>query len=277
MIVAVDIGGTKTLVALVDQKDRILAKHKFPTNKDFNKLITDLGGVIKDIQKESNIKANIISVGCAGSIDRKNGIIINSPNLNWSKVPLREKLSKTIKINKILIENDANLAGLAEAHTLKSLNQKVMYVTFSTGVGAGFVQNGQLEPSLLDAEVGYMIFWHDGKMMYWESFASGKSIVKKYGKMAAELNDQKAWKAMSKNMAIGIVDSCAIFMGDTVIIGGSVGTHFDKYSKFLKEEVTKLIKKSPVIKEPKIVQAKNAEEAVINGCIIFARQHAKHR
>jgi glucokinase len=275
MVVAVDIGGTKTLVALVDQKDQALVKYKFKTNHLFDKFVADLSDYINNIQKENDKKASVISIGCAGSIDRKNGIILNSPNLGWLKAPLKQKLVKSTYINNIYIENDANLAGLAEAYALKNINQKVMYITFSTGVGAGFIDNGRLEPSLLDAEIGYMLFRHENKMMYWESFASGKSIVKKYGKMAAELNDEKAWKEISKNMAIGIVDSCAIFMPDTVIVGGGVGTHFDKYRKYLKEEVARLVKKSVMLKEPKIVQAKHAEEAVLNGTIILAKQYAK--
>jgi predicted NBD/HSP70 family sugar kinase len=270
MIIAIDIGGTKTLVALVSQDGRVLKKIKFISPKNYQEYIKILIENINSIAKEP---ISVISIGCAGKIDREQGVIKISPNLGWVDVPLVPDLSQHFKNVSVIIENDANLAGLSEAHGLKNMDQKVMYITFSTGIGTGFIVNGELDANLLDSEGGHMVFEHGNKMMDWESFAAGRTIVKDYGKRASELDDLAAWAKIVKNMAIGIVDNCAVFMPDIVIIGGGVGTYFDKFKKPLRDAVNKLIKESIMIKNPVIVGAKYAEEAVILGCVIKAKQY----
>lgn len=274
MIIAVDIGGTKTLVASVTQGGEVIEKVKFPSPRDYPEYIKKLSETITALAKET---ISIISIGCAGEIDRERGFIKFSPNLGWSNTPLCPDLNKCFSGIPIIIENDANLAALSEAHALSNINQRVMYVTFSTGVGTGFVINGVLDESLLDSEGGHMVFEHDGKMVDWESFAAGRVIVAKYGKMASELEDPNAWTEIANNMALGIVDNNAVFMADTVVIGGGVGTYFEKYKKPLRQAVERLIKKAIMVKKPVIVGAKNAEEAVMLGCIIKAKQHEQRR
>ena len=274
MIVAVDIGATKTLVVTAQKNGKILTEIKFYTPKEFAKFIEALVQTINDSVKES---ISIISVGTAGQINRKSGTILYSPNLGWFNAPLKQKLAEFFPKVPIIVENDANLAGLAEANNLKNIEQKVMYITFSTGIGTGFVTNGQLDASLLDSEGGHMVFEYKGKITNWESYAAGRLIPKKYGKMASEIDDKRIWKEITKNMAIGIINCCAIYPANTVIIGGSVGTYFKKYSQFLNDELTRLSKKSIMIRKPTIVGAKNAEKAVILGCIFIATRHEQHR
>jgi predicted NBD/HSP70 family sugar kinase len=273
MTIAIDIGGTKTLIAAVHNNHPI-QKQKFPTPKKYNDFINVL---ISNVQQITSSPIDVIAIGCAGPMDRSNGLIIKSPNLGWANKPIKNDLKKVFSKAQIYLENDANLAALSEAHHLKNIHQKVLYVTFSTGVGTGFVDNGVLVPELLDSEGGHMIFEHNGQMMDWESFAAGRAIVQKYGKMASELNDPVAWKAITQNMAIGIIDQCALFPADTVIIGGGVGTYFNKFGKFLKKAVDELAKTSKVISVPNIIGAYNAEEAVMLGCIILANQNEQHR
>jgi predicted NBD/HSP70 family sugar kinase len=276
MMIAIDIGGTKTLVALATEDGKLIDKVKFLSVKDYGDFIELLGNYVAKFVK--NNKVNIVSIGCSGLVDRSNGVMKRIPNLNWLDKPLAKDIAKFADHStKIIIENDANLAGLSEAHLLDNINQKVMYITFSTGIGTGFIDNGVLVPELLDSEGGHMVFEHQGQMMDWESFAAGRAIVEKYGKMAADLDDSKAWAEITQNMAIGIVDSCAIFAADTVIIGGGVGTYYAKYAKQLDASVKRLVGKTSMIKMPTIIGAKNAEGAVIQGCIILAKQNHEQR
>ena len=274
MIIAVDIGATKTLVALASQQGKIIRQVRFLSTKKYPDFVKDL---VQQIKALSNQPMSAVVIGCAGMIDRRYGIIMNSPNLKWLNKPLGHDIFKALGNVKVVLENDANLAGLAEAHLLDNVKQKVMYVTFSTGIGTGYIENGVLVPELLDSEGGHMVFEHKGQIVDWESFAAGKAIVKKYGKMASELDSRSAWKSITKNMALGIVNNCAVFPADTIIIGGGVGTYFKKYARPLRKAVKRLITKSIMLKIPKIVGAKNPEEAVILGCIILAQQHEQHR
>ena len=77
---------------------------------------------------------------------------------------------------------------------------------------------------------------------------------------------------MCLSVAIGIVDLATVLEPDVVIIGGGVGTHFAKYGEFLHEYIKELTPK--LVDPPKVVAAQAAEEAVIYGCAVLARQHA---
>lgn len=276
MIIAVDIGGTKTLVALATDDGKLIKKVKFLSVKNYQNYIKILGKNITEVIGSNKI--SIVAIGCPGLVDRSQGTMKKIPNLDWVDKPLVKDVTKFVnRTTKVIIENDANLAGLSEAHLLDKNNLKVMYITFSTGIGTGFIDNGVLVPELLDSEGGHMLFEHNGQIMDWESFTAGRAIVEKYGKMAADLDDSKAWAEIAQNMAIGIVDNCAVFPADIVIIGGGVGTYYAKYAKQLNEAVKCLIDKAPMIKTPNIIGAKHAEGAVIRGCIILAKQNYEQR
>ena len=273
MIIAIDIGGTKTLVAMATSDGKIVKQVKFLSIKNYKKYIKLLSKHVAEFSKDTKITR--IAIGCPGSIDRKLGEVKKNMNLGWRNEFLVKDLSKLTNIpeNKIIIENDANLAGLSEAQTSSMLNLKVLYITFSTGIGTAFMDNGRLVPSLLDSEGGYMVFEHEGQIVSWESIASGHAMVNEYSKTAAELNDKNTWAKIVKNMAFGIVNNCAIFQPDTVIIGGGVGSYFTKYDNQLNRSVKQLLKKAPMVKMPTIIQAQEPEEAVIRGCVILAQQH----
>lgn len=274
MNIAIDIGGTKTLVALVDPSGQILNQIKFATPQEYSEFIDALSNTVKEISSEI---PNLISMSVPGSIDRQNGIVKMLGNLPWIDKPIVRDVSSATGIQVVIIENDANLAALSEANSLENPQQRVMYVTFSTGIGTGFVVNCHLSEDLLDSEGGHMVFLIDGEFKEWEDMASGRAIVAKYGKKASEIDDPNIWREIAKYMAIGIVNNCALFMSDTVIIGGGVGTHFDKFSQQLRDEVDNLLPIAKMVPRPNIVGAKQAEEAVILGCIIKALQYEQHK
>lgn len=271
MIIAIDIGGTKTLVALCKKNGDVVKQTRFetpPKYKDFIKLLQD---TISELPLGD---VSITAVAAPGKIDRKNGVGIMFGNLGWKNVPLMADIKSVTKTT-VLIENDANLAGLSEAHRIKPLPHRVLYITISTGIGTGLVTDGYLDPEFLDSEGGNMLFEHDGKLEAWEKFSSGKAIVAKYGKRASDLDDPVAWKEIAKWFSIGIVDLTAVLEPNVIVIGGGVGTHFKKYSHFLKEYVNEFTPR--LVEKPQIVPAQAAEEAVVYGCVILANHHEQHK
>ena len=161
------------------------------------------------------------------------------------------------------VENDAKLAALSEAIKLKEDYRKVLYVTISTGIGAGLIINKKISPDFDNIEVGQMLFEHDGKLERWERFASGKAIVAEFGKPASDITDPHTWYVISHNIAIGLIDLIATLTPDIIIIGGGVGSHFDKFGDRLIEDL-KVYQSNLLIVTP-IQQATNAEDAVIYG------------
>ncbi len=130
--------------------------------------------------------------------------------------------------------------------------------------------DGIIDAEYADMEFGNMIFEHEGKMRTWEEFASGKAIYAKYGMKASEIDDPGIWYAISRDIALGLTNVVANLTPDVVIIGGGVGSHFDKFADQLHEEM--LLFGSQVVTVPPIRKALRAEEAVIYGCYELACQ-----
>lgn len=269
MVLAIDIGGTKTLVAPCDDAGNPLQELRFPTPQKYTDFKTELAKTVASLTSDFTV----VVAAVPGKLDRKNGVAIAFGNLPWKNVPIQADIAK-ITGKKVFIENDANLAGLSEANRITPLPHRALYITFSTGIGTGIITDGTLDPDFLDSEGGSMLFEHNGKLEPWEKFASGKAIVAKYGKRASELDDPVAWKEIAKWFAIGIVDLTSVLEPDIIIIGGGVGTHYKKYETYLKQYITDL---TPVlVNTPKIVPAHAAEEAVIFGCAVLAKQHGNY-
>lgn len=267
MYLAIDIGGTKTFVALLDEKGAIQQRLRFPTSKDYSLFIRKLADTVAYLSTNTFLA---VGVGAPGRIDRKRGVGVGMGNLPWDNVPLYADTSKIVRSKKIVIENDAKLAGLSEAILVKDRFDKVLYVTIGTGIGTALIYKQEIVALMRDAEGGKILLEHDGKLQEWEDFASGKAIKKIFGKPASEITDSKTWREIARNISIGLLNQIAIFQPEVVIIGGGVGTYFEKF----KDPLEKALKRFeiPLIPIPPIIAANRAEDAVIYGCYELAKQ-----
>jgi len=269
MYLGVDIGGSKTLLAIFDEQGQLTDQYKLPTNKNYPDFLNELSQAIKEKLGSHNF------AGCAcavpGLIDRKNGIGLVFGNLSWRNVPIKKDLEQILGNVPVRIENDANLAALSEAVLVRDTYNKVLYLTVSTGINDGIIVDGKIEANLSDGEAGQMVLEHDGKLQKWEDFASGRALVEKYGKKASEIEDPVIWKEFSEGLALGIRELLAVLQPQVVILGGGVGAHYEKFATHLKEELNKL--KSDMVVNPPILKAQRAEEAVAYGCYEFIRQN----
>ncbi|MES2970957.1 MAG: ROK family protein [Patescibacteria group bacterium] len=267
---AVDIGGTKTLVAVFTPEGEVVESQKFRTPQVYEEFKQELAANVAKLSTNNFLGG---AIGMPGQVDRALGISISAgPNLQWSNSPLAADLQSLINAP-AAIENDANLAGLSEALLVKETYRKTLYITLSTGIGGGYVIDGLLDLNTLDAEVGHMIFERDGTFRTWESFASGKAIVAKYGKRASEIEDTTIWEEISLNIAIGIINVSAVLTPDVIIIGGGVGAHLEKFINPLNKKLAEL--KPGSLKLPAVIQAGRPEEAVIYGCYELAKQQSR--
>lgn len=269
MYLAIDIGGTKTLLARMNKQGKIEESFKFPTPQNYEEFSKILA---ENIDKITTTTWSAVCVALPGRVDREKGVGVAFGNLPWLNVPIRDDIKKVAKCE-VIIENDVKLAGLSEARLLKPKRHKAVYLTISTGISDGIIINNVIDPDLQDSEAGHMLFERDGQLVTWESFASGKAIVKRFGKLASEQNDPSVWKIIARDFAIGIIDIIANIQPDIVIIGGGVGSHFHKYEKPLMKELKKY--ENPMVPIPPVVAAKNPEEAVIFGCYELISDHEK--
>lgn len=268
MYLAIDIGGTKTLVAVLSAGGEVLQSVRFETPELYPDFLKEFETSFSKLEKPDHIKACV--VGAPGKINRTRGTGIAFGNLEWENVPIGHDLKSIVKVP-VLVENDANLAGLSEAILVRKQYKKALYITISTGIGGVLIINGKIDPDTADMEFGHMLFEHNDQLQKWQDFASGKAIFKKFGKRASEITDASAWYVISRNIAIGLINVISTLTPDVVIIGGGVGSHFEKFSDRLREEL--IIYGSDVVTIPPLLKAQRAEEAVIYGCYELARQN----
>ncbi|HVS58991.1 MAG TPA: ROK family protein [Candidatus Saccharimonadales bacterium] len=265
MYAGVDIGGTKTLVAALNTEGVITEQERFPTPDNYEAFVEKLANTVANMSTKDFGAAG---VGIPGKINREHGIGLDFGHLNWHHVPIQTDCEKIFHCPTVL-ENDANLAGLSEAMLVPQY-QKVLYVTVSTGIGTGVIDNRTIEPALADSEGGHILLEHHGKLVTWESFASGHALVEKYGKQAEELGEHDAaWNHIARNLSRGILELVAVIQPDVIIFGGSVGRYFERFQgplhKYLKQY------EMPLVTIPPLREAARPEEAVIYGCYDLAK------
>jgi predicted NBD/HSP70 family sugar kinase len=265
MYVGIDIGGTKTLLAALTNEGVITESIKFPTPEDYDDFLKELHKTVLCLTKK-DFKAG--AVAAPGMIDRTHGIFEKGGNLTWKHVPLQHDVER-ITHCPMLVENDANLAGLSEAMLLKDKHAKVLYLTISTGIGGGFIVNQQIDPTMADIEPGQMMLQRGDKVVKWESFASGKAMYEKYHQKASDIEDPAIWQAVVKNWAVGFVDLLAVTQPDVIVLGGGVGHYLPKYHDLLVAELKKY--NTPLVPIPPIIKAQRPEEAVVYGCYDLAK------
>ena len=264
MLVTVDTGGTKTLIASFSEDGVIGRQIKFPTPPNQDDYTDLLKSTLKKEYGGHRVEA--IVVGMPGIV--KDGVAIWCENLKWSNFNVAQALKDTLGSTPILVENDANLAGLAETRTLKPQPDFSLYVTISTGIGTGIITNGKIDPELRLSEGGRSLVEYNGSVREWEDFASGKAIYRSYGQYARDIHDEQTWYQIADRISRGFLALIPVLQPETIIIGGSIGTFFDQYA----DKLTGILKEKlpPHIPCPPFLQAQHPEQAVIYGCYYYA-------
>jgi glucokinase len=195
-IVALDIGGTNTRVALINEKYEIESVKIEPTVVGNTELF--LANVKKTINEAiPNLKdVSAFAMGVPGRV-RYDGFIYALPNIHIDNVPLAEYLTKEFKKPAYVI-NDAEVAALAEAnigpwHKAKSL----YFVTISTGVGGALTVNGQLKNSSYEA--GHTMTQYHGEVHEFEHMASGVGIRRLCDMNGLEIESAQQFFQLVKN------------------------------------------------------------------------------
>jgi glucokinase len=141
-----------------------------------------------------------IGVASPGPLDNRTGIIYSPPNLpSWEKVPLRDILQEKYQ-KPVVVENDANAAALGEfLFGAGQGSRDMVYLTVSTGIGAGVIANGKILEGASGAagELGHItIDWQSGQRCSCgnvgclEALASGTAIARQANEAIA--SDQGA-------------------------------------------------------------------------------------
>lgn len=268
MILAIDVGGTKTLIALFNHEGRILRKQLLETPSDYNLFKDRLIAALRAFW-EPGIEIEAIGLAVPGLVDYKTGFVTKFGNLDWKNVDIKDQLQHDFNVP-VFIDNDANVGALFEANQLDPTPQLAVYVTIGTGIGTGIIFNGKIDQSIAKSEGGHIVLRHHDQYVVWEDIASGRAIRRDYQKYAYEIDDKAVWDDIARRIALGLFSIIPLLQPDAVIIGGGIGTHFAKYKDTLNQELAQNL--PHMVDMPHITAATHSEEAVVYGCNILARQ-----
>lgn len=148
--IAIDIGGTKTLCALVDDRYRIRHEIKFKTDpaQGRKKYTEGLLRAVKELGKQADrakLPLTGAGVASAGVVDTKECMIVESRNILWlQEFRIGRELRKALKLD-CVVGNDVQLALYGE-HELGVASElpNVLGVFFGTGVGGAAIINGEI-------------------------------------------------------------------------------------------------------------------------------------
>ena len=213
MYLAIDIGGTKTLVALFTDWGKIVKRFKFKTPRGSKRFVDELTTVLKNGFVRKSVKVVVVTIP---GVVQKN-YTVKFGNRDWPDLDLITPL-KELFTCPIYFENDANLATFYEGSFYKG---KTVFLTFSTGIGGGVVENGALSKRYSDFEPGHVEFIYDGEKSEWEDLAAASAINAKYNKLVNDITDPADWSEIVNRMLLGIVPLTTSIKPDRIIFGGS--------------------------------------------------------
>ncbi len=167
--IGIDLGGTNIAVGLVDENNKIIHSDSIPTLKErhWSEIIKDMAALSLKVLAESGhtldeVKA--VGIGCPGSIDKKNGVVVYSNNIVMDHVPMAEEIRKYIDLP-VFLENDANAAALGEYAIYGEGVSSYVFMTLGTGVGGGIILDGKVWSGFngAGAEIGHQSLVFNGK------------------------------------------------------------------------------------------------------------------
>jgi glucokinase len=189
----IDLGGTKTLAAVVDLSDgSIVASARKRTRaergQDFvtQRTIELANSAIAAAKLSDDDKLLAIGVGAAGQIDRKNGIVLDAPNLGVHNMALGSILNKNFNLP-VFVGNDVEVAAMGECLFGSGRDYDNFVCLFvGTGIGSGIIQHGQIYAGLTGTagEAGHMTIQAGGRICgcgsrgCLEAYASRTAITK---------------------------------------------------------------------------------------------------
>jgi len=191
-VLAIDLGGTKILAAVISSRGQVVAGEYYLTLADEGPqaVINRIFSAVDCLLSLGNIdlsQLDSISIAAAGAIDIGKGLVTSSPNLpGWHNVPLRDIVKEKYKVNTFLL-NDTSAAALGE-HRFgagKGVNNLV-YLTVGTGIGGGIIINGKLYSGASGSagELGHMTIdvngprCNCGSIGCLEMLASGTAVAR---------------------------------------------------------------------------------------------------
>jgi len=197
---AIDLGGSKIIIALVSPRGEIIAKEYIATLAEegpeavMQRMFAAQSCLVdKAGQQCSSVAA--LAIAAAGAIDSEEGVVTASPNLpGWYNVRLRDIAEERTGLKTLLI-NDANAAAWGEYCFGAGRGvANLICIIVGTGIGGGIIINGELYTGASGSagEIGHMTIdingprCNCGNVGCLEVLASGEAMAKEARRRIAQ-------------------------------------------------------------------------------------------
>ncbi|MDK2896740.1 MAG: glucokinase [Candidatus Atribacteria bacterium] len=304
----IDIGGTKLRVGLVNEKLEMLdlmvtQKHRMLDPESLTNMITACISQLIDRHPETKLIG--AGVGYPGPINFLKGSTFSYCNLlsgEWNNVPLQKMIERKVDLPTIL-DNDANLAGLAEMYLGAGQGlSNVVYLTISTGIGGAIFINKKIYRGFLGSagEFGHMVIDIHGmeckcgnkgcfmsqvsglgleKIVREDSSCSflfssqddNDDCVKKLLELAISGHPSalKAVQPLAHQISTGLLNIVYILNPEAIVVGGSLGKAFLKIFSSSLNQYLKSYLPEEVVSQTKILEAKLGDvNGILGGAIL---------
>lgn len=253
MIAAVDIGGTKIAVGIVDEEGQVLTRAQTPTDAtNYSNGLETIVEMLQQAESDHGTKVTGIGIGATGPVDPIRGEFGDVDFLpGWRGKNLVSDLARRFGV-RVAMENDGDAAALAEAGWGAGRNRsRLIYVTVGTGIGGGIILDGKLYRGVDGAhpEIGHHVIDPSGPECScgfrgcWESLAAGPAMVNWIERHAppgylhrqgitakricefAQQGDEIAEQAVAHEgyyLGLGLANLINLFTPDAVVLSGSV-------------------------------------------------------
>ena len=245
-VIGVDVGGTKTLAAVVNRQGEVEEHVTHPTDvSSQDALLAGLDAIVDELRQGREIAA--LGFGVPSRVDQRSGRAVASVNIPLADVDFRDRMRERHGLP-VGIDNDANAATMGEWHAGAAKGaQNVVMLTLGTGVGGGLILDGKpfRGTTGVGAELGHIVIGLDGPPCgcgghgHLESYAAGpvadRAARELYGEGSdgrelvergskGELEALEALSVIGRALGAGIASFVNVFEPEVVVVGGGFGS-----------------------------------------------------
>jgi glucokinase len=200
--IGVDLGGTKILAGLFDEKFRLLARAKQLTEAQTGAeaVFDRIDLAVTDLFRQTGVDPATVrglGMGVPGQVDPRTGKVRYAPNLEWRDLELSLVTPKSWTWP-VHFENDVRMGTYGEfTHGAAKGAKHVLGIFVGTGVGGGIIINGELYSgfNFNAGEIGHIVLhWRRGTTL--EAIAGRRYQMKRANKVLddAPKRVRKKWK-----------------------------------------------------------------------------------
>jgi glucokinase len=249
VLLGVDVGGTKIALALITNEGEITESYQYQTDPSSPASLID-----EIVRFATSTAIDAIGVCVPAVLEPQTDRILWAPNLpGWRNVSLPELLHDHLD-DPVFVEYDGHAAVLGEWWAGAAKGYKsVASIIVGTGIGGGFVVDGQLwrgRDRLAGAVGWFTMQGHDGPD-HWENLAAGPAVVRRMQALrsaghptimqsdsftskdvfdAARSGDALAQQVVQETaeyIGQGMASVVSLTNPEIVVLGGSVGQQGD--------------------------------------------------